>query len=304
MFVLWGRALIWLDSITIACGLLRPIAGNLAVAGVKWFKLRETLELGGYRGARNVMGQEPAVWPGKVCLLGIPISNTSFLPELELDLLGKRDSALITFVNPLACAIARQDESYPATLNEFDWVLCDGIGMTVAAHRLLKIRLNRAAFDHASLAGPVLRWAKANAKKLVLVGGEPSVAEKAAETMCREVPGLDIEMTFSGYPPGVTEAFDFLIGNPGRLVICGMGAPRQEEFLLSLKRAGWQGTGFTCGGFLDQISNGMQYYPAWINRLNLRFLYRLYREPARLWRRYLIDYQVFIRKFLHELVTR
>jgi len=250
------------------------------------------------------MGQEPTVQPGKVCLLGIPISNKSFLPELELDLLEKRDSTLITFVNPLACAIARQDESYPAALNEFDWVLCDGIGMTVAAHRLLKIRLNRAAFDQTSLAGPILHWAKANAKRLVLVGGESSVAEKAGETMRREVPGLEIEMTFSGYPPGPTDALEFLLRNPGRLVICGMGAPRQEEFLLSLKRAGWRGMGFTCGGFLDQIANGMQYYPGWINRLNLRFLYRLYREPARLWRRYLVDYQVFIRMFLHELVTR
>jgi N-acetylglucosaminyldiphosphoundecaprenol N-acetyl-beta-D-mannosaminyltransferase len=237
-------------------------------------------------------------------LLGIPISNKSFLPEVELDFLLKRESSLITFVNPLACAIARQDASYPAALHEFDWILCDGIGMTVAAHRLLGIRLNRAAFDHTSLAGPVLHWARANSRKLVLVGGEPLVAEKAAETMRREVPGLDIEMTFSGYPPGLTEAFDFLVRNPGRLVICGMGAPRQEQFLLSLKRAGWQGAGFTCGGFLDQIGSGMRYYPAWINRLNLRFVYRLYREPARLWKRYFVEYQVFIRMFLHELVTR
>jgi N-acetylglucosaminyldiphosphoundecaprenol N-acetyl-beta-D-mannosaminyltransferase len=260
--------------------------------------------LAGYRGERNLMGQEPTVQPGKVCLLGIPISNKSFLPELELDFLLKRESSLITFVNPLACAIARQDASYPAALNEFDWVLCDGIGMIVAARRLLKIRLNRAAFDQGSLAGPVLRWAKANAKKLVLVGGESSVAEKAGETMRREVPGLDIEKTFTGFQNGLTEAFEFLVRNPGRLVICGMGAPRQEEFLLSLKRAGWSGMGFTCGGFLDQITSGMQYYPAWINHLNLRFLYRLYREPARLWRRYFVEYQVFIRMFVRELVTR
>jgi N-acetylglucosaminyldiphosphoundecaprenol N-acetyl-beta-D-mannosaminyltransferase len=102
----------------------------------------------------------------------------------------------------------------------------------------------------------------------------------------------------------MTRQANALLSNPGRLIICGMGAPRQEEFLLSLKRAGWRGMGFTYGGFLDQIASGMQYYPAWINRLNLRFLYHLYREPARLWRRYLVEYQVFIRMFLHELVTR
>jgi N-acetylglucosaminyldiphosphoundecaprenol N-acetyl-beta-D-mannosaminyltransferase len=39
---------------------------------------------------------------------------------------------------------------------------------------------------------------------------------------------------------------------------------------------------------------GAQYYPAWIDKWNLRFLYRIYMEPGRLWKRYLIDYQSFL----------
>ena len=79
-----------------------------------------------------------------------------------------------------------------------------------------------------------------------------------------------------------------------------MGAPRQERFLLNLRESGWRGAGFTCGGFFDQVSGNGDYYPAWIDRLNLRFLYRLVREPRRLWRRYLVDYQVFLRLYMKQ----
>ena len=83
-----------------------------------------------------------------------------------------------------------------------------------------------------------------------------------------------------------------------------MGAPRQEQFLINLKNAGWTGIGFTCGGFFDQIVDRVDYYPGWVDKMNLRFLYRLLKEPRRLWRRYLIDYQVFMKRFLKEYFSR
>jgi N-acetylglucosaminyldiphosphoundecaprenol N-acetyl-beta-D-mannosaminyltransferase len=55
--------------------------------------------------------------------------------------------------------------------------------------------------------------------------------------------------------------------------------------------------GFTCGGFLDQIIKYKGAYPEWIDHYNLRFLYRLIKEPKRLWRRYLIEYQVFLYRY-------
>jgi N-acetylglucosaminyldiphosphoundecaprenol N-acetyl-beta-D-mannosaminyltransferase len=35
------------------------------------------------------------------------------------------------------------------------------------------------------------------------------------------------------------------------------------------------------------------YYPKWVDTANLRFAYRLIREPRRLWRRYLLEYPSF-----------
>ena len=53
----------------------------------------------------------------------------------------------------------------------------------------------------------------------------------------------------------------------------------QEQFLIKVKRIGYQGIGFTCGGFIHQTSkNEIDYYPAWIDKINLRFIYRMYKE--------------------------
>jgi N-acetylglucosaminyldiphosphoundecaprenol N-acetyl-beta-D-mannosaminyltransferase len=79
-----------------------------------------------------------------------------------------------------------------------------------------------------------------------------------------------------------------------------MGVVRQERFLLAARNAGFRGVGFTCGGFIHQTARDeIDYYPAWINRWNLRFLYRMYREPhTRM--RYLKAGIVFPIKFLLE----
>ena len=73
-----------------------------------------------------------------------------------------------------------------------------------------------------------------------------------------------------------------------------MGAPLQEQFLLKLAASGWIGLGFTCGGYLDQLSlKGTAYYPAWVDRFNIRWAYRFFMEPARLLAQIPIDYPQF-----------
>ena len=47
---------------------------------------------------------------------------------------------------------------------------------------------------------------------------------------------------------------------------------------MDLKKAGYKGIVFTCGGFLHQTSDNINYYPEWVNKYNLRAFYRLFHE--------------------------
>ncbi|MNN73388.1 UDP-Gal:alpha-D-GlcNAc-diphosphoundecaprenol beta-1,4-galactosyltransferase [compost metagenome] len=85
-----------------------------------------------------------------------------------------------------------------------------------------------------------------------------------------------------------------------------MGTPRQEDFLIELQESGWLGVGFTCGGYFDQLNSadGGLYYPGFIDRYNMRWAYRIYKEPKRLWKRYFVDYPVGMLAFVTYFLTR
>ena len=45
----------------------------------------------------------------------------------------------------------------------------------------------------------------------------------------------------------------------------------------------------TGGSYIDHLSESVHWFPSWMLRLRLGWLYRLYREPRRLWRRYTVE---------------
>jgi N-acetylglucosaminyldiphosphoundecaprenol N-acetyl-beta-D-mannosaminyltransferase len=234
----------------------------------------------------------------KTAVLGIPVSSAG-VGDIE-QLLHERkagESLTITFVNPLACSLDEQHPDYTTLLKDFDIVTCDGIGMVKAAQSSGLTDVKRESFDYTSLAESVFAWAEKNEVEIGLVGGEADVTQKAATVLRGKFPELKIAACFSGFIPDPDLATEFFTENQTELVICGMGSPLQERFILNLVKGGWSGIGFTCGGFLDQVIVGEAYYPHLVDRLNIRFLYRLFKEPRRLWRRYLVEYQVFLKRY-------
>jgi len=204
----------------------------------------------------------------------------------------RRTPLLMTFVNPSSRSVAQAQSQFCNQLERFDAVLPDGIGMSVAVRWLHRLPATRISFDMTSLAPEVMALADRGACDVVLVGGVPGCAERAASRLTEVFPKLRIAGAFDGYGDVESRATQIAALNP-HIVVCGMGAGVQEAMLLALARTGWNGCGFTCGGYLDQLAEGPRYYPQWIDRTHLRWAYRLAREPRRLWRRYLLSYPPF-----------
>ncbi len=200
----------------------------------------------------------------------------------------------MTFVNPLGIKLLRSADGYSKALQRMDAVFCDGIALVLAARRVGRFPLERVSFDSTSLAPPVFAFAREHGKTVAIVGGQPGVADVAADRIREAYPGIRILAAIDGYKPA-----DVLLECVSRLnpdiVICGMGAPRQEAFIVALADTGWSGVGFTCGGYLDHLGDRFDFYPAIIDRFNLRWLYRLKREPRRIGYRFLVEYAPFWR---------
>ena len=231
-------------------------------------------------------------------MLGIPVSRFGVGNVATLFSQKEHGKPLIlTFVNPQACNLANKHADYTKLLERFDVVGCDGIGMAKAAQACGLIDIKRESPDFSSLMGPIFKWGSENNCTVGFIGGKPDVAKKATSIIQQEFSDLHIAACFTGYGQDPDDALTYFTENQTELVICGMGAPLQERFLVRLVANGWQGIGVTCGGFLDQTTKSVTYYPAWIDRLDLRFLYRLVKEPRRLWRRYFLDYRIFLWRF-------
>jgi N-acetylglucosaminyldiphosphoundecaprenol N-acetyl-beta-D-mannosaminyltransferase len=219
------------------------------------------------------------------------IADRAVVLEAVANALRDHRRLLITFANPGTPIIAKRSNAV-SLFDRFDIVAADGIAMVQGMKWLHRLPVVRLSFDSTSLAPPVFRLAEQYAIRVVLCGGRPGVAERAAEHLKAAYSRLRIVATFDGYTDSEVQIAQIRRLDP-QLVICGMGPIRQEWFLATLTDWGWSGVGITCGGYLDQLGQGLQYYPTAINALNLRWAYRLYREPRRLWRRYLLDYPRF-----------
>lgn len=209
---------------------------------------------------------------------------------------------LFTFVNPYSYVVLSR-EITKEDLNEFV-LYADGIFIVWIERLINKVYLNRVSFDFTSIAGMVFEQVE-NEKKIISFVGSSEEYIIIFEKVIRSLyPNMVIDVCCSGYfkdNEHRRKVVDKLSSSD--VVVVGMGAPLQERFLLDLKDTGWAGSGYTCGGFIEQtaVSNGV-YYPDLVDKMNLRWLYRLIKEPRKLWYRYVIQYPFFILFYLREWV--
>ena len=215
-------------------------------------------------------------------------------------ILMETSGRVYTFLNPVSYLYALNDKSLFA---RFDGVFADG-SILVSAIKLLYGRsVRRRSFDMTSLAPVLLKYAEDNGKSVYIVASRQEQVERAVGIFKERYPALVVAGYRNGYFSSDEEQ-DEVAGriaelNPDYLIV-GMGIMMQERFLLKVKDAGYRGIGFTCGGFIHQTAKDeIDYYPDWVDRTNLRFVYRMYKEPHTR-KRYLQAAFLFPARFIWE----
>lgn len=207
-----------------------------------------------------------------------------------------------TFLNPVSYLTALDNKEL---FGQMDGIFADG-GLLVKAIKMLYAKVvTRRSFDMTSMAPELFAYALEHDKTIYIVASKQEQVEKAVEIFQERYP----EVNFAGYRNGYfsseeemdKEAKHITELKPDFLIV-GMGSLMQEKFLLKVKNAGYQGVGFTCGGFIHQTSrNEIDYYPAWVDKTNLRFVYRMWKEPHTR-KRYMMAGLLFPVRFIAERI--
>ncbi|WP_439238470.1 WecB/TagA/CpsF family glycosyltransferase [Lonepinella sp. BR2919] len=198
---------------------------------------------------------------------------------------------LVTFLNPYSIFhMVKNFNIY----SKFSYICSDGILPIILNKYLGKNLMNRYSFDFTSLAEPVFNYAIINNLKIYFWGSEKNTINLFVRKISKQYPSLVISGFSDGFSSSENVIGDILEINPD-IVIIGMGTPLQDILSIELSQKGFQGCIYTCGGFFHQFSRSenKEYYPTWVNKLNIRWIYRMIKEPHTR-KRYIIYYPKFI----------
>jgi N-acetylglucosaminyldiphosphoundecaprenol N-acetyl-beta-D-mannosaminyltransferase len=199
-------------------------------------------------------------------------------------------------VNINAMNIAAVDDDFAAWLNSADLVYCDGAGVRLGAaiHGLhLPERLGVMDWIDDALAA-----LSCQESGIFLLGDEPGIAERCGEAMMLAHPGLRVVGTHHGFfslgSAEERELIDRINLTKPNVLFVGMGMPRQERWIETNFGSLRANIFIPVGAAFRWYSRVQRQAPDWMKRSGLEWLYRLVRNPVRLFRRYVLGNPRFL----------
>ena len=210
---------------------------------------------------------------------------------LILEKVERRTPQLVAFCNAHTVNLAARDGELARILNS-GLVLNDGVGVDMAS------RLLHGAPFPDNLAGtdftPALLAAASRPLRLFLIGSAPGVAERAAAELRKSCPHQIVGTHHGFFSAGEeAEIAERIARAEPDLILAGMGQPRQEVWASAWFER-FPAVTMCVGAFLDFAAGAVPRAPLWVRRSRLEWAYRLFLEPRRLARRYLIGNAAFL----------
>jgi N-acetylglucosaminyldiphosphoundecaprenol N-acetyl-beta-D-mannosaminyltransferase len=130
---------------------------------------------------------------------------------------------------------------------------------------------------------------------IYLLGGSSGVPELAGVELARRYPGLRVAGTdappvgFDKSPEGIALIRKRLCHAIPDIVYVGLGFPKQERLITELGPALPDAWFIGCGAAIPFAAGTVPRAPTWMQRSGLEWIFRLSKEPQRLFRRYLVN---------------
>lgn len=195
----------------------------------------------------------------------------------------------ICFINSHCYNVSRKNLEYRNAINENNLILNDGIGMKIGM-KLFNIH-EKENMNGTDFIPEIIKLATTLNKRIYLLGGKPGVVDDVEKNLRRDFLGCNIVGKHHGYFNEEEEKIiiEELNNKNVDLIIVGMGVPIQELWLDKNKHLFKSvKIGVSGGAILDFLSERISRAPKIMRTLKLEWMYRLFLEPKRLWKRYLI----------------
>lgn len=244
--------------------------------------------------------KEHAIEPNnrRAQLISLSISTESYVEfrEAAIEAAQQARSATMCFANVHMLVECERNHSLAQVVNQADWVAPGGMPLIWALRAWHGLRQDRV--DGLDLLPDLLQRA-ADEQLPVYFYGSTSDVLAQTESACRKrFAGLCIVGTLSPpfrplTPAEEDEVANQITASGARLVIVALGCPKQEQFVARM-RGRIPAVLVAVGAALPVLAGAKSRAPGWMQKAGLEWLFRLFQEPQRLFKRYALTNSLFV----------
>jgi N-acetylglucosaminyldiphosphoundecaprenol N-acetyl-beta-D-mannosaminyltransferase len=237
-------------------------------------------------------------------ILGVSVHSCTVQQlHQEIETLVSSDAhELVLNVNVHCLNLAQEQIWLKDFLNSAAINFCDGVGVILGARLLGETIPER--ITYADWMWQLAEFSAVRGYSFFLLGAKPGVAEAAAAQLSERYPTLEIAGVHHGYFDKTYDSAENLAvieainSTKPNILVLGFGMPLQEKWLMENWSRVDANIALTGGAVFDYLSGELRRAPAWMTSHGFEWLGRLFIEPRRLYKRYLLGNPLFITRVL------
>ena len=229
-------------------------------------------------------------------ILGIDVSVTDYeklKKSIENDIKNNKKSFIVA-INSEKILKDIDNQELKELLNTATYQIPDGYGVIVAS-KITKgnIKSRVTGIDCMEM---LCKLSHEKQYKIFMYGAKKEIVEKTKEEIIKKYPNIKIVGLIDGYEQNQEKIIKTINKSKADIIFVALGSPKQELWITQnmdkLCPKIYQGV----GGSFDVFSGKVKRAPKWMQNHGLEWLYRLIKEPKRIFR------QIKLIKFLILLI--
>lgn len=233
-------------------------------------------------------------------IFGQIIQNHTYkeIVSLVKENIGSKSKLSFHNVNVSILLTCLKDSVFKKNLDSFSMLFSDGTGIYWASKLFYGKKGLKERLTGTDLYYHILNLANELNLKCFFFGGSTKAVDKLPVVLESKFPGIQVTGIIPREIDFKVETFDKIKNSNSDILFLGLGSPYQEKWIAENFQSIDIPIQIAVGSGIEFISEAKKRAPKILRNLGLEWVYRIYLEPRRLWKRYIFGIPIFMFKII------